>query len=38
MTYTEDTLVQQAIANYLVQQLDWESVWSLHTSRSLVPS
>ena len=26
MAYTEDTLVQQTTAEYLGQQLDWESV------------
>jgi len=29
-TYTEDTLVQQTTAEYLEQQLGWESVCSTH--------
>ena len=29
--YTEDTLVQQTTADYLEQQLGWESVYA-HTS------
>ena len=29
--YTEDTLVQQTTAEYLEQQLGWESVYDLNT-------
>ncbi|KAF5409931.1 MAG: hypothetical protein U9N46_00855 [Euryarchaeota archaeon] len=28
ITYTEDTLVQQTTAEYLQQQLGWESVYA----------
>ena len=27
-SYTEDTLTQQTTADYLVQQLDWSSVYA----------
>ncbi len=28
MNYTEDTLVQQTTANYLEQQLNWDSIYA----------
>ena len=30
-SYTEDTLVQQTTADYLEQQLGWQSIYAYHT-------
>ena len=34
--YTEDTLVQQTTAEYLEQQLGWESVYAYNEPRLLL--